>query len=250
MQRTYRWMHVVFFMIVVSLVACTPMEANISENSEPAEIELLEGTDIYRVMLTDRAAERLGIETGQIVDTQVVRMRIVGGQVEALPDSEDGDFTQVLVRVPLNISDLNAVDQNQFAVVLPLARDSSASGLTAQLVENGAADAAEAVSGALYYLVDSADHGLVPGQRVRIELALEGTGSQQLVIPYAAVIYDLNGNTWTYTNPQPLTFVREPITVDYIEGELAVLSAGPPIGTTVVTVGVAELYGTETGVGK
>jgi len=44
-------------------------------------------------------------------------------------------------------------------------------------------------------------------------------------------------------------FVRHAITVDRIEADRAVLSAGPPIGTLVVTVGVAELWGIETGVG-
>jgi hypothetical protein len=76
------------------------------------------------------------------------------------------------------------------------------------------------------------------------------SGEQRLVLPYDAVIYGLNGETWVYTNGAPLTYIRAAITVDYIEGDRAVLSEGPPAGTNVVTVGVAELYGTETGVGK
>ena len=30
-------------------------------------------------------------------------------------------------------------------------------------------------------------------------------------VPYAAIIYDTEGNTSVYTNPAPLTFVRVPI---------------------------------------
>ena len=70
------------------------------------------------------------------------------------------------------------------------------------------------------------------------------------VVPYASIIYDLNGKTWVYTSPETLVFVRNPISVDYIDGDLAVLSEGPQAGTLVVTVGVAELYGIDTGVGK
>ncbi|MBV9689790.1 MAG: hypothetical protein JO202_08755 [Ktedonobacteraceae bacterium] len=70
-------------------------------------------------------------------------------------------------------------------------------------------------------------------------------GKMREVVPYAAMIYDLHGETWVYTNPSPLTFVRDRISVDYIDGDLVVLSAGPPSGTAVVTVGVPELYGTE-----
>jgi hypothetical protein len=68
------------------------------------------------------------------------------------------------------------------------------------------------------------------------------------VIPYAAVFYTASGDTWTYTNPDPLMFVRVPIVVDHIQGDRAFLSDGPPSGMQVVTQGVAELYGTETGV--
>ena len=58
-------------------------------------------------------------------------------------------------------------------------------------------------------------------------------------------LYDAEGQAWTYTNPEPLTFVRARVTVESVTGELAVLSTGPNVGETVVTVGAAELYGSE-----
>jgi hypothetical protein len=70
-------------------------------------------------------------------------------------------------------------------------------------------------------------------------------GDQRLVIPYAAVIYGVDGQAWAYTSPEPLTFVRHPLEVEAIEGDQAILSEGPPPGTQVVTVGTAELYGAE-----
>lgn len=75
-------------------------------------------------------------------------------------------------------------------------------------------------------------------------------GFNRVVVPYAAVIYDLHGETWLYTNPAPLTYVRETIIIDTIDGDKAILVEGPPPGTEVVTVGVAELFGAETGVSK
>lgn len=72
----------------------------------------------------------------------------------------------------------------------------------------------------------------------------------RLIMPYSALIYDLHGGTWVYTSAAPLTYVRQQVMVDYIEGDRAVLTEGPQAGTTVVTVGVAELYGADTGVGK
>lgn len=70
----------------------------------------------------------------------------------------------------------------------------------------------------------------------------------RLAIPYAAVIYEPNGSTWTYTNPKGLTFVRAPIKVAAIDGQTALLSSGPPAGVAVVTIGNAELYGAESGI--
>jgi hypothetical protein len=75
-------------------------------------------------------------------------------------------------------------------------------------------------------------------------------GAQQLVVPYSSVIYDLEGATWIYISPQPLTYVREPITIDHIDGDMVFLTEGPATGTEVVTVGVPELYGADTGIGK
>jgi hypothetical protein len=69
--------------------------------------------------------------------------------------------------------------------------------------------------------------------------------AQQIVIPLAAVLYDKDGVTWAYTNPEPLVFVRQRLTISRVEGDLAVLQSGPAVGTIVVTVGAAELLGAE-----
>jgi len=74
-------------------------------------------------------------------------------------------------------------------------------------------------------------------------------GKKRKIVPYGAVLYDAEGKTSVYVSSAPNTYVREPITVDFIEGDRAVLTAGPAAGTAIVTVGAAELYGTETGVG-
>ena len=83
-------------------------------------------------------------------------------------------------------------------------------------------------------------------ERIGIE-TVPASGTE---VPYAAVIYDIEGNTWIYTSPEPMTFVREPIVIDHIEGDTAVLAESLASELNVVTVGVIELYGTETGVSK
>lgn len=83
---------------------------------------------------------------------------------------------------------------------------------------------------------------------LKTEPVAGGTGAK--VIPYAAVIYDTHGASWTYTSPQPLKFVRQKIVIDRISGKDAYLTEGPGAGVAIVTVGAAELYGAETGIGK
>ena len=105
----------------------------------------------------------------------------------------------------------------------------------------------EDANGGLYYTVAGAS-SVTPGTPVLIELSL--TGSERLIVPYASVVYDPQGRTWTYTNAEPLVFIRHPINIDYIDGDEALLYDGPPPGTAVVTVGAGELSGFENGIGN
>ncbi|MDQ0633831.1 hypothetical protein QFZ40_001740 [Arthrobacter pascens] len=83
----------------------------------------------------------------------------------------------------------------------------------------------------------------------RLGLKTEATATdpqtQKLTVAYGAVLYDSAGKTWVYTNPEHLVFVRQSITVERINGDVATLKEGPSAGTTVVTTGAAELFGAE-----
>lgn len=70
-------------------------------------------------------------------------------------------------------------------------------------------------------------------------------GAGRKIVPYDSVVYNADGSTFAYTSPKPLVFVRAPLKVARIVGDEAILSAGPPAGTEVVTVGAQELYGSE-----
>jgi hypothetical protein len=72
-----------------------------------------------------------------------------------------------------------------------------------------------------------------------------GPARGQLTVPYAAVLYYLDGTSWTYTVGAEREYVRVPITVASIAGSVATLSSGPPPGTSVVVVGAPEILGAE-----
>ena len=84
-------------------------------------------------------------------------------------------------------------------------------------------------------------------QNVREVPGPDGT-APGLAVPVAALLYDKAGATWVYTTTEPLTYVRYRVTVARIDGDVAILRSGPPAGTAVVTVGAAELLGSENGV--
>ncbi|MES2947317.1 MAG: hypothetical protein V4858_02140 [Pseudomonadota bacterium] len=87
-------------------------------------------------------------------------------------------------------------------------------------------------------------------ERLDIKTAQVAVASSGVMTaPYGALLYDRNGKTWAYTNPQPYVFVRSPVVVDSIKDGVAYLKEGPPVGTAVVVVGASELHGIEHGVG-
>jgi len=139
MKRIHLFLLMLIMVATLGLAACGPKASATTEKINPSTLEEIEGSDLQRVILTEKAAERIGVET-----------------------------------VPV-------------------------SGMT---------------------------------------------------VPYSAVIYDIEGNTWVYTNPSPLTFVRAPIVIDRIEGDQAFLVEGLETDAPIVTVGVIEIYGAETGVSK
>ncbi len=74
--------------------------------------------------------------------------------------------------------------------------------------------------------------------------------AESLVVPWAAVLYDIHGTTWVYEKTAKTVFRRRRVLVRYTTDDLAVLAAGPKVGTEVVVDGAAELFGTEFGTGK
>lgn len=81
------------------------------------------------------------------------------------------------------------------------------------------------------------------------EQKMSRSDAARKVVPHSALIYDPKGETWVYTSPEPRTFMKHKVDVDYVEGDLAVLNEGPPAGTVVVSTATAEVYGADTGVG-
>lgn len=86
-------------------------------------------------------------------------------------------------------------------------------------------------------------------ERLGIQTEPVASDGSSLVVPAEAVYLDADGSFWVFTNPEPLVYVREAVELVRETADLAYLSEGPVPGTEIVTVGIPELYGAETGFG-
>lgn len=96
---------------------------------------------------------------------------------------------------------------------------------------------------------DQAELTLTDEATARLGLeTVEVAPADPVQVPYAALLYDADGNTWVFTNPEPGVYVRQQVKVARIDGDVATLVGGPS-GMAVVTTGAAELFGAELGTG-
>ncbi|MBM2836714.1 MAG: hypothetical protein HW409_903, partial [candidate division NC10 bacterium] len=86
-HNNQRWTVVILIIAGLLLAACAPTPAAV-EKIVPAKVEKIEGTDLKRVTLTEKAAERLDLQTAPLREEQVVRTRTVGGVVVAPPEGQ------------------------------------------------------------------------------------------------------------------------------------------------------------------
>jgi hypothetical protein len=240
------WLVLVFVAAGVQLLGRMAPSAKQAKKIVPASVSPIEGTDRMRLTLLPEAARRLDIQTVLVREGPTGWTRKFAGEVISIST----DLNVAIVQVELTENDVRMVRRDEPAFILPFGRGSNALRIKAVPVTDPGTLGLYGPPGILYYETSIGNHGLVHQQLVFVELALSGGGERRKVIPYRAVLYDATGNTWVYKNPEPLVFIREPIYIDRITGDEVVLNDGPPAGTAVVTVGGAELYGTEFGVGK
>jgi hypothetical protein len=71
---------------------------------------------------------------------------------------------------------------------------------------------------------------------------------KDLTVDHAALVFDKAGKPWVFSVVGPRTYIRATVTIKEVEDNVVTLSAGPPAGTQVVTVGAIELWGAELGI--
>lgn len=159
------------------------------------------------------------------------------------------DLSQAWVRVPIFSGDDEQLDDDSPALVSKLTAKLGATVFEAKKIDAPPSANSLAATVDFFYAFENTDNRFRPGERVAVQLALRDE-HDSLIVPWSAVVYDINGGTWVYQRTSELTFQRQRVTIRYVRNEVAVLERGPPAGTVVVTAGAAELFGTETGFTK
>jgi len=224
--------YLLLFAAALTVSACGYSAAAEEDGNGPAKVEAIEDSDLSKVVLQPSAARRIGLETTTVASGSVDRSLVVPGTAVAT----DGNGS-VAVRVTLPGASAGSVDASRPARILGLSGQEDLIA-PAQAPPPGQAGG----GGARYYRLDGTT--VHDGQRLRVQLSEKGGGRKETV-PYSSVIYWIDGGAWVYTQVAPLTFVRAPIVIDEVDGDVAVLRSGPPAGTRIVSVGGEELLGTE-----
>ncbi len=203
-------------------------------------------------MLKEKSGSQRAVDDAraqlQLAETQlakaVARRELLGPPVLYSTTPE-----RIWIRVPVYVGDLKRLDKAKSAKVRPLAADSDDPGITALPVNAPPSANASASSVDLFYACENTNHQFQLGERVGISLAFKAS-ENALVVPWASVITDIYGGTWVYQNMTDHQYARQRVQVQRVEGDLAILAAGPQVGSRIVTDGAAELFGTEVGFSK
>ena len=154
------------------------------------------------------------------------------------------NIDRLWIRVPVYVGEVAQVAVDQAANVGDLAFRAGQLQLKAEPIAAPPTATALASTVDLYYELTNTKGTLRPGQRVSVELPLVGS-IEQRVIPWSAVVHDIYGGAWIYEKIADHKFARRRVQVKQVIDTWAVLDQGPPVGTTIVVTGVAEVFGTE-----
>ncbi|RKH30146.1 HlyD family efflux transporter periplasmic adaptor subunit [Corallococcus sp. AB030] len=181
----------------------------------------------------DGVLRQVSVAPGQTVTAGAPLFEVVG-------------VTANWVRVPLFVDEVHRVKPDAPVRVHALLSGQDEGVEALPVMGPPSADPVSATVDRFYELPASAR--FAPGQRVGVSLRFDA-GEALLSVPASAVVYDALGGAWVYVREAEHVYARGRVDVVRQEGTDLLLGRGPREGTPVVTVGAAELFGTEFGAG-
>ncbi|HYN08815.1 MAG TPA: efflux RND transporter periplasmic adaptor subunit [Vicinamibacterales bacterium] len=202
-------------------------------------------------------------------DGLITELRAAAGQTVAAgaPVADLAQTSALWIRAPVYVGDLSSLDTSQPALVASLGQETSGPWRQVRRVTGPPAANPAAASVDLFFevtstgrlrgasassaaaLAEASGIAMRPGERLAVRLPLKAT-DRALVVPQSAVVYDVNGGVWVYEQRAPNQFARRRVELGGPAGTNVIVTRGLAEGVTVVSVGAAELYGTEFYVNK
>ncbi|UCG87624.1 MAG: efflux RND transporter periplasmic adaptor subunit [Gemmatimonadota bacterium] len=206
--------------------------------------------DLLQTGRTDLDVEDLSPITLQAPESGVVHgVHFAVGQTvsDGAPLMEIVKPNPLWVRVPVYVGDMTSVDRDAPATLVGPSDGPDATGREVIPIQGPPTADASTVSADLFYRLDNSDGLFRPGQRVGVSLRYKGA-TDDMVVPWSAVLHDIYGGTWVYEVLDGNVYVRRRVEVRDVVENLAVLRRGPEPGTRIVVTGAAELFSTEFGI--
>jgi hypothetical protein len=190
------------------------------------------------VRARDEAEAARGVARANLAAAQAQR-RLLGPAVGGL-----GRQSAVWIRAAAFASDIDKVDRSAPATVRGLGAETV--GRSARPVQ--APPSANLAAGTvdLYYMLPNPGNMLSIGQRVVVELPLQGQVGG-LWVPTSAVLRDIYGGEWVYVRSAPQAYERRRVEIGSVQGAQLLVARGLNPGAEVVVAGAMELFGTEFG---
>ncbi len=226
---------------------------NVEEAREQAKLAEAEATaararlERARANATDAVG---GLMVAATQDAILQKMLVTNGQTVPAGAMlfEAAAITPLWVRVPAYAGLTSSLSRGASARVQKLGSSPGRSVEARPVAAPVSGDPAAATVD-LFFEFANADAVFRPNERVSVTLPLTGE-EKVLVVPWAAVLFDIHGGAWVYESTAEHTYMRRRVDVRYVTGSFAVLARGPAVGAKIVTTGAAELFGTEFSTGK
>ncbi|CAH1201421.1 HlyD family secretion protein [Candidatus Nitrotoga sp. BS] len=163
------------------------------------------------------------------------------------PIIEISELHTLWVRVPVPVGEINEIDQQADAKVSLLGSGTNAKLFTAKPISATPTADPLTSSAHLYYAIQNDQSAFRPAERVSVSLNTFNNKQTILTIPWSAVVFDIHGGSWVYTQKSSTTFERKRVFLERVSSGNAVMSEGPAVGSKIVVNGALELFGVETG---
>lgn len=160
---------------------------------------------------------------------------------------EIADFSKVWLRVPVFVGQLKDMQRADIIDIRDV--DGEGRNFRGRLVDAPPTADPLAATSDTYYEIDNPGHLLRPGQRMSASLPTKDMIPNALSVPVSAILYDVHGDSWVYVAEGNHKYRRQRVAILRGAGSSTLIARGLSESMKVVSVGAAELFGTEFGAG-